>query len=441
MRKIFGVLLLIVGAAWAVLGLMVSVGYFEAQMFCIDMTSVVLYLVIALILFGGVSGICIFLGIRLLKKKKAKKQKAVRHKLEHFTSEGLEVRSYESAVVSKIRNFLESWIASSMAVLLALMAIDGIGSYFMPIELYAIENFWFYIWLTGFAIAVFRVAYWCNIRIEICRKGVIFYRANRAYKCYPIEANYRLHVKRNYYKGIPTRPNLQMYIGLDENDIRVEKCHCISMDDFAAMQWDIDKIKKDGRFGRTEQSDIAVEVMFAGKESIDFIIPKENMLGSEKKRMIQIICACFCLGIVLLLLWGAFAMKQEAAMGMIPMTAAMCFMPGFMVAVIQGIRYVIYAKRLPDKIQLTPGYIAIGEEKIFWAELGYVMMTTPEGATKQSHVFGRRRMILHHGTHKSTYPIGNIPGVLSKTVYAEYENLMQAIQKCCNQRQIPFREM
>lgn len=441
MRKIFGVLLLIVGTAWALVGLICGIVYFGDEVYYLDMTGIVLYLAVTLVLFGGVSGICFLLGICLLKKRKPKEPKTVRRKLEHFTSDGLEMRSYESAIVPKILCFFESWLIGSMAVLLAVLVIDKIGSCFISWNLFAVDKFWSYVWLAGFIIAVFRVAYWCNIRIEICRKGVIFYRANRAYKCYPIEAGYQLQVKRNFVNGIPTRSNMRMYIGLGKKDIRVEKCHCIGMDDFAAIQWDIEKMKRDGRFGRTERSDLMVNIMFGEKESMDFTIPKENMLREERKRLIQIICACFGVGVILLVLWFNLMTKQETIAYVFVMSAIVCFFPCIVVSVIQVVRYVTYQKRLPSRISLTSGYLSIEGERYFWANMRYVVMTNVDGKIRSDIASGRRKLAIYQGDSKVFYLIGNVPGVRAKAAYAEYEELVRAIKRCCEQRQISFREL
>lgn len=230
-----------------------------------------------------------------------------------------------------------------------------------------------------------------------------------------------------------------MDVNPGEGDVRVEKCYCLSKDDFSALEQDIWKIKRDGYFGKSAETDILEAELFAGRDSVDFLIPKEKMLRSERKRLIQIISICFGIGIFALIMQMISIINDGMDMKVLVMWILLCFMPGVLVAVIQGIRYVTYARKLPKQVRLTQDGVWIDDVNFYWADIKAVEMTSTKEAMRHNMISSRRWLtITYRGDRKDSYPVGNVRG--TELVYPEYERLMWAMQIWCEQRRITFKE-
>lgn len=367
------------------------------------------------------------------------KRKQNQHSLESFSSEGLEKKSYRSSLIPLLASFLKAWLCCSVAILVLFLFVDQLADDLIPIDIISKSETRIGIRILGLLIAVVWTFYWCNVRVEICRLGVIFYRAGKPYRWYPISAGYSLHIKRHYYRGIPSGSELLMDVNLGEGDVRVEQCYCLSKDDFSALEQDIWKIKRDGYFGKTAETDMLEAELFAGRDSVDFAIPKEELLRSERKRLIQIISICFGIGIVAFIMQMISIVNDGMDMRMFGMWILLCMMPGVLVSVIQGIRYATYTRALPKLVSLTQAGIRVDEVSFCWADIKSVEMTSTKESMQHSMASSRRRLtVTHRGDRKSSYFIGNVRG--TNLVYPEYERLMWAMQVWCEQRQITFKE-
>lgn len=430
MKRFFGALLTIVGLLWGLLGVAMTInvindwrkwGYHESDL------NMFYFILLAFVLVGTL--ICIA-GVLLLRNvKKTPTRSAISLADQHIEQEQSQTRSYLSSPKLQVAEFFKKTLFFLPLAFIATVPIPAENLENTPRFVLAL--------ILSAIFALFWAFYWCKIQIRIGPAGIQFFRGRRQYTSYSLNTPLIPTVIKNNVNNVFTGTNRVFRIPISKNSFKTVQCWCITKMDFSQLVEDIEKLRLDGTLERLETA-TTVETFFNENQTNDFIFPKRQILGIEKRNGTILSVLLYGVMLVLTLLWFLFLYKETMHAAMIVSLLVVALLPPTIYLLIFLGQYTRSSKKLAEHIILTSGSIRVDERSFSANELKTVTMTPPNYTFTKNYHSPHRRLVFHTADTSVEYYLGYTAGSHKKYLYENYEEVLSAIQHWCVEHRVNF---
>lgn len=349
-----------------------------------------------------------------------------------------ERKIYRSAPRLLVAEFGKKLIFLGFFCILAVqLLLSGNPNLFLSLPFPAWVSEWILPVLLAALLSSLWAFYWCRIRIEISRDGLAFFRRNRPYAFYPLDAPLQVSVTKKSWNGLFLGTSREFFLPGRGPLRKTVSCWCIDNASFSSLVEEFNRLRQDG----PKESPLrpAREDLYGLGQNSVFRLPKEELLSREKARLLAISAGSAGAGLLLALLWF-FLVYRGPLNGHAAACALFIFLFFSLAALPQALRYRSLASRIPERITLTNASIRIDERSFSARELKSVVMTPASQTVSGGGISFRRQLFLQTALEQTKYLLGSTPDAPKGLLYEEYGSLLETIRSWCAEQGVSFRE-